>query len=207
MKLTIEHLSAYLPWGLELLIEKDIVIEPTMFFDELDTIESGIVNLAGINHGTSYLDNCVLYKREEADGYVQLENVKPILRPLSDLTKEIEVNGENFVPIEFIGQMIDKNYVNLYDDENGSVVGYGEHISCGCPYDCDCGRMARDFILKYNQEEKYFYSEISMDANYDNIIGQEDHCSYYLIQKLISWHFDIFDLHSKNLCIYFDELK
>lgn len=27
-------------------------------------------------------------------------NIKPILRPLSDLTKEIEVNGEKFVPIE-----------------------------------------------------------------------------------------------------------
>lgn len=27
-------------------------------------------------------------------------NLKPILRPLSDLTKDIEVNGEKFVPIE-----------------------------------------------------------------------------------------------------------
>jgi len=28
---------------------------------------------------------------------------KPILRPLSDLTKEIEVNGEKFVPVEVFG--------------------------------------------------------------------------------------------------------
>jgi hypothetical protein len=29
-----------------------------------------------------------------------ITNCKPILRPISDLTKEIEVNGEKFVPIE-----------------------------------------------------------------------------------------------------------
>jgi hypothetical protein len=29
-----------------------------------------------------------------------IEKIKPILRPLSDLTKEIEVNGEKFIPIE-----------------------------------------------------------------------------------------------------------
>jgi hypothetical protein len=30
----------------------------------------------------------------------EIDNIKLILRPLSDLTKEIEVNGEKFVPIE-----------------------------------------------------------------------------------------------------------
>lgn len=37
---------------------------------------------------------------------------KPILRPLSDLTKEIEVNGEKFVPLEklkIIGMSVDLN--------------------------------------------------------------------------------------------------
>ena len=29
-------------------------------------------------------------------------NIKPILRPLSDLTKEIEHNGEKFVPIVYL---------------------------------------------------------------------------------------------------------
>lgn len=32
-----------------------------------------------------------------------LVNGKPILRPLSDLTKEIEVNGEKFVPKNWLG--------------------------------------------------------------------------------------------------------
>jgi len=37
---------------------------------------------------------------------IDLELFKPILRPLSDLTKEIEVNGEKFVPIEVLNNML-----------------------------------------------------------------------------------------------------
>ena len=35
------------------------------------------------------------------------DEFKPILRPLSDLTKEIEVNGEKFVPIDRLEDFID----------------------------------------------------------------------------------------------------
>ena len=38
---------------------------------------------------------------------INQEYVRPILRPLTDLTKEIEVDGEKFVPIEWIE---DKHY-------------------------------------------------------------------------------------------------
>lgn len=37
---------------------------------------------------------------DENNGFITM--VKPILRPLSDLTKEIEVNGEKFVPAEIL---------------------------------------------------------------------------------------------------------
>lgn len=40
---------------------------------------------------------------------------KPILRPLSDLTKEIEVNGEKFVPEEKLEE-VDGEYSIYYDD-------------------------------------------------------------------------------------------
>jgi len=51
-----------------------------------------------------------------------IEHVKPILRPLSDLTKEIEVNGEKFVPIDFLIKNINNrisysdNRFTDYDD-------------------------------------------------------------------------------------------
>ena len=34
------------------------------------------------------------------DNEIEYKNVKPILHPLSDLTKEIEYNGEVFIPID-----------------------------------------------------------------------------------------------------------
>jgi len=45
---------------------------------------------------------------------------KPLLRPLSDLTKEIEHNGERFVPIERLNELNNKSdHVQYFlDDEN-----------------------------------------------------------------------------------------
>jgi len=64
--LTLEHVSAYLPYGLKIKTKKGI-----------ETLER--VSLKN-----------------------QIYNFKPILRPLSDLTKEIEHNGVKFVTKDFI---------------------------------------------------------------------------------------------------------
>jgi hypothetical protein len=75
------------------------------------------------------------------------------LRPLSDLTKEIEVDGEKFVPIDyFVG-----------DDS--------------------------DDILNACQIKDLSY------------------LPYNLIQKLLEWHFDIFNLIPNNLAIDINTLK
>lgn len=77
MKLELKHLAPYLPYGLKI----------------LDNIRGG----NHINDDTYLLEpknihRCLTFASE---------NEKPILRPLSDLTKEIEHNGEKFVPIEY----------------------------------------------------------------------------------------------------------
>jgi hypothetical protein len=52
------------------------------------------------------------------------KTLKPILRPLSDLIKEIEINGEKFVPIEYFE---DNNYapagLEFYSDTNTFLFG------------------------------------------------------------------------------------
>lgn len=90
MKLTIEHLATYLPYGLKVLVE-----------------EYGIELVVGI-HG-----NDIITTEDNA----HFSAIKPILRPLSDLTKEIEINGEKFVPIEKCG------YCSLEDciNEGGEI--------------------------------------------------------------------------------------
>ena len=98
MKLELKHLAAYLPYGLKILVPEDIKGIDTGFFDiEWDNdncISSGVYEVTGINYENSFLPDCVMFR----NGYLQIENCKPILRPLSDLTEEIEVGGERFVP-------------------------------------------------------------------------------------------------------------
>ena len=50
-------------------------------------------------------------------------HVKPILRPMSDLTKEIIYRGEKFVPMVEIGKLL--GYDNLEKYEIDGVIEYG----------------------------------------------------------------------------------
>ena len=79
-KLEIKHLAPYFPYGL-------------MLDCELEGYENEIKTLFTISNSGAVVtqpERCVYL----------FGDVKPILRPLSDLTKEIEHNGERFVPIK-----------------------------------------------------------------------------------------------------------
>lgn len=80
MKLELEYIAPYLPFGLK--------VDSGGQMEELTTLDT--------NHDiqTSFRGHLINHTR--------LEFIKPILRPLSDLTKEIEHNGERFVPIDVI---------------------------------------------------------------------------------------------------------
>ncbi|HEY5588564.1 MAG TPA: hypothetical protein VIK86_06380 [Candidatus Paceibacterota bacterium] len=77
------------------------------------------------------------------DLYADIENntfkstFYPILRPLSDLTKEIEVNGKKFVPIEIIIAVVLKD-MNIKDADAkilASMIMYNDNI-IKLPYWC-----------------------------------------------------------------------
>ena len=77
MKLTIKHLAAYLPYGVQINQKNDVLTRIS----------------AHSNRAQSRL-------RGHLINYWDLEDVHPLLRPLSDLTQEIEHNGESFVPVK-----------------------------------------------------------------------------------------------------------
>lgn len=81
-KLELKHLAPYLPYGLKVLCDKSDF--NTIF--EMDTYS----NMKG-----SGIEKRDIYS-------VMSNNYKPILRKLSDITKEIEVNDERFVPADII---------------------------------------------------------------------------------------------------------
>ena len=83
----LEHLAPYLPYGLK------VQGQPTKEIVELGGLDGDIALLVG-------------------RGRIDFFDIKPILHPLSELTKEIEHNGEKLKPIW-----------KLYD----AIVGKGEN--------------------------------------------------------------------------------
>jgi hypothetical protein len=76
MKLELKHLAPYLPYGLKGVYHESIIT----------------LSLNGFSSATEIGYDISLFLKCE---------IKPILRPLSDLTIEITHNGQTFVPIEW----------------------------------------------------------------------------------------------------------
>lgn len=87
MELELKHLAAYLPYGLKIQGQTHGEIQ------EMTGLNSGVVM---INHNTK--------------GWAIFFDIKPILRPLSDIEKQIDHNGEKFVPMERLTNMAFVNY-------------------------------------------------------------------------------------------------
>lgn len=90
-KLELKYLALYFPYKLNV-----------MYCEEICLLHA----LLGFS-GVGLMDN----NDDPLDGGIQcdIEDVKPILHPLSDLTKEIEHNGEKFVPMEIFEKMCSKH--------------------------------------------------------------------------------------------------
>ncbi len=178
-ELKLEHLAPYLPYGLKLWHES-WECELTMNAD-----------------GSGSEDLSILDVEEYA---------KPILRPLSDLTKEIQHNGEKFVPIVELhkiatehqkgkGQQIDKI---VYNKKNTIAQLIFKHVYFhnGEPlgkiiFEIDTDIVCFSIIHTYEMEENYMFVQNQLQ----------------LFQKLFEWHFDVEDLIGKNLGISVHELS
>lgn len=77
-----EFLAMSLPYKLFFRIEYGSTNQPTGIYQMSGVYETSVVE--GFNY----------------DNNVKTDKLKPILHPLSDLTKEIEHNGEVFIPID-----------------------------------------------------------------------------------------------------------
>lgn len=62
----------------------------------------------------------------ESDFFTDKSRFKPILHPLSDLTKEIEHKGKKFVPIEKLREMNDDGNIYIQDD----YIGIDNEYAC-----------------------------------------------------------------------------
>ena len=157
MKLELKHLAPYLLYHLKGIIKNKVVVLDTLHQYSCETVPS----VRGFT-------------------WCGFENFKPILRPLSYLTKEIEVNGAKFVPIMVV--FGGKDYTK-YDYKINIVSKpiLGDYISISVD-------GLGDNIISFGLR-----TITNNSLTYDNW------------QLLLSWHFDLFGLIEKGLAIDFNE--
>ena len=115
MKLELKHLASYLPYGLNI---KDV--KHGSVFEALHFI-------------TTPHQDFSLFKGN-LDQLINDKYLKPILFPLSSLTKEITVNGETFVPYDKIKEIY-PNTPQFTDYIKGWMLYYGV-MDSKCEYVC-----------------------------------------------------------------------
>jgi hypothetical protein len=129
-KLELKHLAGYLPYRLKVRHQSNITMEMTC-----ERLKGDFLCIESI-----------------IDGFG-----KPILRPLSDLTKEIEVNGEKFVPIEWLE---DKYYtLDLHKQCLRLLEEDGENWIYQCDY------MLVEQLLEWHFDIYGLIPELAIDIN------------------------------------------
>jgi hypothetical protein len=167
-KLTFENLAPYLPYGL--------IAEMIMY--KCDYVGKKYDIIKGVEQWSKNGDWCLL---TEGGSKPPLDKIKPILRPLSDLTKEIEVDGEKFVPL------IELCKIYLPDE-----------CRLGVPYTCNGYTITYGGLtFGYTREEGFCVS----DKDYHDLN------QLTLFKKLYKWHFDLEGLIEKGLAISYNEIK
>ena len=169
MKLEIKHLAPYLTYGLK------FNQEDYSGYVLYSLSEDGLVLLEPIS------ESFIEFDFDE----INTSEVKPILRPLSDLANEIEINGNTFCPL---GNLLVQKYPKWFVENNGSAKY--THITIDFS-----GRFATAF-LTYQATH-----EIQIDSTYIQ------NTSYLVFKKLLEWHFDVFGLIESGLAIDINTLN
>jgi hypothetical protein len=162
-KITLEQIVGYLPYGLICKMK----LGP--YYDE-ELSKLNTENIWHVNNDYSGI-------------------IKPILRPLSDLTKEIEVNGEKFVPIVELSKISEKRFSKLIEckeSESGYFVGF-------------IGTDEQRFSFAYFHKTKSFLLHSTLTTSIGNSVYPANQLEMF--NKLYEWHFDIHNLIEQGLAI------
>lgn len=154
--LTIRELAPYLPYGLKVMTYHNVVANTGNYFT-LEKHLNGQIMLGGYS----------------------LQNIKPLLRPLSDLTREIEHNGDRFVPIIRLNQM------------RGVAVAQENYDEIFIDGDCHGCKWAGVYSFYFEEQTMSFYCNSK-----DGISPQLE-----MFNALHEWHFDLYNLIPSGLAL------
>jgi hypothetical protein len=148
-----------------------------------DVYNSKKVLLVGFNSAFDNMQPVTIYNHIESRR--GLNEIKPYFRLLSDLTKEIEHNGEKFIPLYELNKMRGvttelSNYVFEVVEDNWFQCTWSDNTE-----------------FSFEKNTMSFY-----DITSSGISPQLE-----MFQKLFEWHFDVFGLIEKGLAISYNDLK
>lgn len=132
MKLELKHLAPYLPYKLKFVMVFDSSedfgdVVPEEYLKKDSIWELYLLTNESIEFFGGECDDYAL-----KNGPSRIANngaLKPILQPLSNLTKEIEMNGEKFVPVEWFEIGDENNLSNDYGFANVRLINHLKEIS------------------------------------------------------------------------------
>lgn len=214
--LKLEHLSKRLPYGLKYKLpitsermKSFIEFSGWKFVHSLETaIEVGYEDAIELNNLVLSQNNPFISVEEERIflgqtesnlGFdvddVFLDEVKPILFPLSCLTESITVKGETFNPLKRLTKLVyDPNNESIYDDEKLYKIVIGDLTEYCYPSN---GEKTSHYWINYNEKMASFdHQEI------EGCLPQK-----MMLEKLNEWHIDTDNLTEQGLAISVFELN
>lgn len=173
-KLELKHIAPYLPYGLKVLSQHGEVSEINSINWSLD------------GHLRTELNLCVQKSPSRFRG-ANLEHIKPILRPLSDLTKEITIKGEAFVPlVELFNIKYARGAYDILD-----TYSHGHMHTIKVSWDKVRSSISR---FTYNSESGSF---VFVDNNKHTLVSYQ----LEMFNKLYEWYFDLNNLIESGLAV------
>lgn len=151
-----------------------------------------------IPYGIRLMNHYGNWHHKSTDEYWKLYdmlNYKPILRPLSDLTKEIKHNGAKFIPLEILGQEFIQD--GFFED---GIFAWGQPIAGGDEQDYSLTIVKEDDSLNFN----IWWGKANELGN--GYVIEETPLKYSYMLKLFEWHFDVDNLIEKELAININTL-
>ena len=151
-----------------------------------------------------------VFKKDNTYISIKCNGIKPILRPLSDLTKDIEYRGEKFVPLKKLHELDETNYFGNTEEKGYKLRFMDKVISV--KHNTYKLSGTEEFVVKYLVETSnigdLIYS-FSYDPELRRFLKRDDTRSIPLgigyqldmFNKLFEWNFDVFGLIDKGLAI------
>lgn len=207
MALELKHLAAYLPYNLKCRTEWGI-----MELSSLKNIKKEVKVWFETSRFSKNFNNAILRKNNCVGRGFHLSQVKPVLRPLTDLIKEIQIGKESFIPICKLASLRSDNegngnYLYFNEDFSKKVIKVGERdglFYCQWSYWQNSDGIISEFSF-CNKMDKFGFGQINYHKN-ANWLNQHrlDVTSVnqlHYFEYLFAWHFDVFGLIEKGLAI------